>query len=216
MSSCANDDAREKDLQSLWAGAYDAWIDVPGESEAVVYARPILPDQKIDANGKDTCAFPSIVTHSRCFALTAFNPMGVKTDVKANKEKNETLKSDLLHLTRPRPKALWSSFGFSRDWREDGFVVAFEETDADAGRDAIVRLAVRYEQGAIYEYVPVAEREDGEERNEMDRKIRENALLRKTVPAAMGASVEADALLERCLKPDISELAERTIRDELY
>ena len=68
---------REKALQDLWASAYDCWIDVPGADE-VIYTRP--------AGGKSSSsssvatatdapptppAFPSIVTSSRLFALTA-------------------------------------------------------------------------------------------------------------------------------------------------
>ena len=35
-SSSSDDAAREKELQGLWANAYDGWIDVPGEAGAVV------------------------------------------------------------------------------------------------------------------------------------------------------------------------------------
>ena len=41
-SSSSDDAAREKELQGLWANAYDGWIDVPGEEAGVVvYTKPV-------------------------------------------------------------------------------------------------------------------------------------------------------------------------------
>ena len=196
--------AREKDLQTLWADAYDAWLDVPGEPQpSVVYARPVVPDQRVDAGemGGNAEAFPAIVTSSRSFALTGFNPMGEKTAMATNREANAALRDDLAALDTPPPRAVWNSFGFAHDWREDGFVVAFHEADAAEARAAIVRLAVKYDQGAVYEYAPVP--------GDATR------LRRSTVPAAMGASVEADASLERCAKPELA-LANREVEDDEY
>ena len=199
--------AREKDLQTLWADAYDAWLDVPGEPHpSVVYARPVVPDRRVDEprdgpTREDAKPFPAVVTSSRSFALTGFNPMGTKTAMAKNRLANAALRDDLDALRAPRPRAVWASFGFARDWREDGFVVAFDEADAAEGRAAIVELAVKYDQGAVYEYAPVP--------NDATQ------ILRKTVPAAMGAAVEADAALERCGKPELA-LANREVEDDAY
>ena len=199
--------AREKDLQTLWADAYDAWLDVPGEPHpSVVYARPVVPDRRVDEprdgpTREDAKPFPAVVTSSRSFALTGFNPMGTKTAMAKNRLANEALREDLASLVRPRPRAVWASFGFARDWREDGFVVAFHETDAAEARAAIVELAVKYDQGAVYEYAPAP--------NDPTR------LTRKTVPAAMSAGVEADVALERCGKPELA-LANREVEDDAY
>ena len=206
-SAAMSSSAREKDLQTLWADAYDAWLDVPGEPRpSVVYARPAVPDPRVDASDDPAreaagTAFPAIVTTSRSFALTGFNPMGTKTAMAKNKMANEALREDLASLERPKPRAVWASFGFAHDWREDGFVVAFHEADAAEARAAIVELAVKYDQGAVYEYAPVP--------NDATQ------ILRKTVPAAMGAAVEADAALERCGKPELA-LASREVEDEAY
>jgi hypothetical protein len=201
--------AREKDLQTLWADAYDAWLDVPGEPQpSVVYARPVVPElTRVDAgdlpaqSSRDAEAFPAIVTSSRSFALTGFNPMGEKTAMATNRLANAALRDDLAALDTPPPRAVWNSFGFAHDWREDGFVVAFHEADAAEARAAIVRLAVKYDQGAVYEYAPVP----GDK----------TRLTRSTVPAAMGAGVEADASLERCAKPELA-LANREVEDDKY
>ena len=205
-SAAMSSSAREKDLQTLWADAYDAWLDVPGEPlPSVVYARPVVPDQCIDASDDPTRenakTFPDIVTSSRSFALTGFNPLGTKTAMAKNRLANEALRDDLDALRRPRPRAVWASFGFAHDWREDGFVVAFDEADAAEGRAAIVELAMKYGQGAVYEYAPVP--------NDTAR------LTRKTVPAAMSAGVEADVALERCMKPELA-LASREVKDGAY
>ena len=159
-SAAMSSSAREKDLQTLWADAYDAWLDVPGEPRpSVVYARPAVPDprrKKNDASDDPArvtanTAFPAIVTTSRLFALTGFNPMGTKTAMAKNRMANEALREDLASLERPKPRAVWASFGFAHDWREDGFVVAFHEADDVAeARAAIVELAVKYDQGAVY------------------------------------------------------------------
>ena len=207
-SAAMSSSAREKDLQTLWADAYDAWLDVPGEpTPSVVYARPAVPNPRREdasdhpARVTANTAFPAIVTTSRLFALTGFNPMGTKTAMAKNRLANEALREDLASLVRPRPRAVWASFGFARDWREDGFVVAFHETDAAEARAAIVELAVKYDQGAVYEYAPTPE--DA------------TRLTRKTVPAAMSAGVEADAALERCGKPELA-LANREVEDDAY
>ena len=207
-SAAMSSSAREKDLQTLWADAYDAWLDVPGEpTPSVVYARPAVPNPRREdasdhpARVTANTAFPAIVTTSRSFALTGFNPMGTKTAMAKNRMANEALREDLASLERPRPRAVWASFGFARDWREDGFVVAFHEADAAEARAAIVELAVKYDQGAVYEYAPTP-----------DDATR---LTRKTVPAAMSAGVEADAALERCGKPELA-LANREVEDDAY
>ena len=49
---------------------------------------------------------------------------------------------------------LKASFGYNEreGWREDGFVVSFDEEDRDAARDAVIRLAREFSQGGIFEY----------------------------------------------------------------
>lgn len=206
-SAAMSSSAREKDLQTLWADAYDAWLDVPGEPRpSVVYARPAVPDPRVDASddpARETAgtAFPAIVTTSRSFALTGFNPMGTKTAMAKNKMANEALREDLASLERPKPRAVWASFGFAHDWREDGFVLAYDPEHGDAGEKAVVDLAVKYGQGAVYSYEPV----DG----------RPGAVARRTVSAAMSQTVEADVVVERCDTPGL-RFAEPVLADDEY
>mgnify|MGYP002824084048 CR=1 FL=1 len=69
--------------------------------------------------------------------------------------------------------AAWRAYGVdvTEGWREDGFVLAYEPEDGDAGEKAAVDLAVKYGQGAIYAYSAV--------NNDA------GLLRRRTVPAAM-------------------------------
>ena len=196
MASSDGPDAdRERELQGLWANAYDGWIDVPGESGGAIYTRPV------DAPGVRThVPFPPIVTSSRLFALTGFNPMGEERPIAENRAANGKLRADIEAMT-PAPKAWWRAFGFAHDWREDGFVLAYEPEDGDAGEKAAVDLAVKYGQGAIYAYSAV--------NNDA------GLLRRRTVPAAMGQTVEADVEVERCDRPGL-KFADPALPDEEY
>ena len=120
MASSDGPDAdRERELQGLWANAYDGWIDVPGESGGAIYTRPV------DTPGVRThVPFPPIVTSSRLFALTGFNPMGEERPIAENRAANGKLRADIEAMT-PAPKAWWRAFGFAHDWREDGFCLLY-------------------------------------------------------------------------------------------
>ena len=170
--------SREAALRELWATSRDAWIDVPREARGTTFLRPLGAGED---DARCERAMPRVVHGARMFAVTAHNPMGrVVSDVenaRANARMEAELAADDACGTR------WRSFGFSEGWREDGFVVAFE--DADVGRAKMVALAIRYEQGAIYEYEA-----EGETR-----------LRRRTVPAAMSDAVEADVVLVVCDPP---------------
>eukprot|EP00959_Pyramimonas_sp_CCMP1952_P154141 3224960-Pyramimonas_sp.AAC.1 len=83
--------------------------------------------------------------------------MGEDHPLSFNLNANDSLSSDLSALRSPIARWHWRGFGFSSDWREDGFVIAFDCADADAGREAIKQLATKYRQGAIYEYSALRE-----------------------------------------------------------
>ena len=151
---------REKELQDLWASAYDGWIDVPGadDSDNVIYTRPAETTITSASSSSSPSAttppppppFPSVVTSSRLFALTGFNPMGEDRPIGENRAANERLRSELESLastttttttSSPTPVAWWRAFGFAADWREDGFVVAYRPEDAAKGEAAVVAMA---------------------------------------------------------------------------
>ena len=153
--------ASTEDLRELWADAYDGWIGVPGSAPgSVVY---LCPEETAAGDENDAAApphapLPRVAQHSAMFALTGHNPMGETADAGANALANEELEEDLRALTAgrsylgahaPAPSFWWHSFGFSPQWREDGFVLCFAPAEADAARAAVLRLARKYRQGVL-------------------------------------------------------------------
>ena len=108
--------------------------------------------------------------------------MGVTTDARVNDAANVKLEADLRALMRP----MWKSFGFSENWREDGFVVAFDKEEEEKGRAVMIALAKKYAQGAIYAY---------------ESNGHPKALRRQTVAAAMSDAVDADVVVITCDEP---------------
>lgn len=172
--------AAESALRELWATSRDGWIDVPGEARGTIFWKPLDGStREAKEGGRST---PEVVKRLRLFAVTGHNPMGRRASVGVNARANARLEADL--AADDACGTRWRSFGFDGEgWREDGFVVGFE--DADVGRAKMVALAIRYEQGAIYEYEA-----EGETR-----------VRRRTVPAAMSDAVEAEAVLVMCDPP---------------
>ena len=172
----------EKEMQEVWADAYDAWVDVPGSSERTLYFAPInspAPSTQLP--------LPDMVSSSVMFALTGWNPLGVETEPKLNVAANEKMKRTLDSLD-PVPSSLWHGFGFSHDRKEDGFVCAFDRKLALRAEMALVQIAKDFNQGAIYRFDVI----DGE-------KV---TLCRRTIHACMSGSVEANVMITRCKKPD--------------
>jgi hypothetical protein len=195
-------DSSSAALKELWAGAYDAWIDIEGAKERILYLKPSSSDASKSSSAAP--AFPSWLKNAQTFALTAHNPYGKQTSDARNAEANEKLEEKLRSLVKKRREGeedeegdatsrYWRSFGFSSkdDWREDGFAVAFSLEDEKAERD-IVELAKEFEQGAIYKY-----RWMGDERR----------MERKTVGALM-PETEETVIVETCEKPVGVEKAE--------
>lgn len=185
---------RTKQLQDLWATSFDAWQNVPHHDESIVYLRPVTKDSDLDDT---TCKIlPSIVKGVSMFAITGFNPMGETQDREVNRATNQQLHKDLENLTNPRPLYMWHAFGFAKDWREDGFVVAYDKADKRDGEAAIIALAKKYEQAAIYGFEAATE-----------ASARPSSLVRTTIPAAM-SNVEADVVVVPCEKPEGIRFAE--------
>jgi hypothetical protein len=223
----ANDDPiRTKQLQDLWSTSFDAWIDVPHHDEPIVYLRPQGPPQQQDNDGSSSCQsgtttprLPAICHQISMFALTGYNPMGQDRPIEVNVAANERLRQDLAQLNVPKPRCIWPAFGFSHNWREDGFVVAYDKVDRIQGEAAIVALAVEYQQGAIFGF-DVIENEDAavvavdDDKGNGDDNGDEKAyrLLRRTIPAAM-SNVEADVVVVPCAKPEGMANAEHHVVD---
>ena len=165
-TSRARSTARERALGALWGRSRDGWIDVPGAGVGTIFLRPVDADASDDVERRDV---PAVCASLAVFAITGHNPMGAAREGWMNVEANAALARA---LARSGAAATWKSFGFSMDWREDGFACGFE--DRARGRATMVALGRAFEQGAIYEYAAAA---DGKR------------LIRTTVPCAMGETV---------------------------
>ena len=140
----------EAALTAMWAAAIDGMVDAPGcaelsSSDGVLYLAP-----SADA---PTIKWPRIFAKSTVFALTGSNPMGKEASAAANEYANERLQQDIERL-RPEPRAWWHSFGFhsGEGWRENGFCVAYANEERVFGRMAVLKLARKYRQKAVYAY----------------------------------------------------------------
>ena len=101
-SAAMSSDDREAGLRSLWADAFDAWVDVPGDADDVIFASPVDPSA-LATHSTPSAPFPPIVTDSRLFALTAFNPMGEDRPIAENRAANERLARDIRALDSSNP-----------------------------------------------------------------------------------------------------------------
>jgi hypothetical protein len=172
------------------ATAFEAWLRIPHCDDTVIYSSPTTSDTS------DTqLAFPAVVLESHLFAITAHNPFGELTDAAVNVAQNQLLHQRLLQMRQEMKlevKFITNSFGFSHDWREDGFLIAVAANTSALTRSALIALAIEFRQGAIYEYQSVRDQTSG---------IVNPFLLRRlTVPAALN-NVAAEVLVQRSTKP---------------
>ncbi|KAF0715235.1 hypothetical protein AaE_011370 [Aphanomyces astaci] len=176
----------EETLKDLWAASYDGWINVPGV-DGVLYSRPLLEGESQDADRHP--AYPPSVLHSHLFAFGAWNPMGELCSREHNNAAHDKLKARMKSVVFPDTCWVRHSFGFSKEWREPGFVVACPPQEAHNTRQTVLDLASEFKQGAIYEYEP--------------RTDNPSVLLRKTAHCLMTSTVDADVLVVRSDRPPI-------------
>ena len=113
------------------------------DDDATTYFEPLALDVDDDVLAERPRP-PAIARRGVTFAVTGHNPMGEPASAKANAAANAKLERDIRGLDGVR--AHWRSFGFSKDWREDGFVCAFEE--GVDGTATMVALAEKYARGS--------------------------------------------------------------------
>ena len=153
VASCASSSS-DSVLGSLWATAIDGMLDVPGAKnvssvDGVLYLAP-LPDDKKPAPKVE---WPRVFAKGVVFSLTAWNPMGEEAPPEYNEAANKRLEEDIKEL-RIEPRAWWHSFGFNEreGWREEGFSIAFAREERVFAREAMLKLAKRHRQAALYAY----------------------------------------------------------------
>ncbi|KAF0696785.1 Aste57867_12447 [Aphanomyces stellatus] len=175
----------EASLKDLWATSYDGWINPPG-FKGVIYSRPLLMDEPLE----NKLTYPESILSSHLFAFGAWNPMGQLVTQEENNAAHEKLKASM--KTAAFPEGCWvrPSFGFSVDWREPGFLIACPPQHATATREAVLRMASDFMQGAIYEYEPTPGNP--------------STLVRKTVHCLMSSTVDADVIVVRSDRPSFA------------
>lgn len=203
------EEVEEALFQQRWATSYDAWLNVPpGENEQepipLIYFRPCGPQTNAGQKRKKK-KLPSVIRGMVLYALTGSNPMGVDHEEEWNAAANKRMRQDIQKLQNPMPRYTWDAFGFGAqdDWREEGFVVAYDQLEKESSKDALIDLARKYEQAAIYEFV--VEEDDNGISNAMNEEL--TCMRRKTIPVGMN-NVEAEVLLEACDKPEGIQSAE--------
>ena len=134
-------------LTALWVGAIETML----MKERLVL-QPAATDE--ESRLSFVGGLPSELATGRSFALTAFDPPGVTRSREDNAEANAELWKALKDL---KPPDVWPAFGVDVDegWREDGFVLRWPDSQADAARDRVLAIASDFDQGAIYEYYAV-------------------------------------------------------------
>ena len=168
-------------LGSTWATAIDGMMDVPGceqlsSPDGILF---MAPKASVEAPGSNSekkgwfssksaakedekkPAWPRIFSKSVVFSMTAWNPMGKDAPLQQNVYRNQKLEKELDRL-KPEPRAIWHSYGFNAQegWREDGFSIAYAHEERIYGKVAILKLARKYEQLAVYMYT--VDKESGE------------------------------------------------------
>ena len=214
--------ADAQELMGLWTGAHEVMLIRGGvelDRVSPVFFAP-ASSAAADARLPLPCA---AFDGRRIFALTAFDPPGISRPLAENARRNGLLGARIREPATWRaaaapPCAVWPSYGFSlaEGWREDGFCLVFDgfvgggdDARLAAARDAVLRLADAFEQGAIFEYEPHRPAAGGGGGGGGD------ALLRTTIPcrrfrggdegdgesAAQDAVVEAETVVVRRVPP---------------
>lgn len=185
--------ADEQALGSTWASAVEVMLSERAVGENV-FMTPATSRPSTSGG-----ALPPFLRSHRVFALTAFDPPGEARTLEDNTAANGRLWREIKEL-KLASVAVWPTWGYNLDegWREDGFGIAFplEPAAAATQRQAIVNLAKRFGQGAIFEFAP------GETHDSM-RRTTVPALSSETVREVVTmwriprVPVEASPLLER-------------------
>ena len=79
--------------------------------------------------------------------------MGETASAEYNQAANKSLEEDIQEM-KIVPRAWWHSYGFNinEGWREDGFSLAFDPAERQYARQAVLKLAKKYKQAAVYVY----------------------------------------------------------------
>lgn len=154
------DDTKTAALADTWRNCVEIMIDLPDEEGTTTMA--MVPKGHVTAT-KDSVALPGIFLREggiHVFALTAFDPPGEERTREQNLLQNARLQEDLGALPH-QPVAIWGCVGMNveQNWCEEGFCLAYTADVAEEARKEVLDVAVRFKQGAIFEYKAANEKE---------------------------------------------------------
>ena len=160
-------------LRPLWRdGVLALWVD--GEwvvIQSVEAAPPSHPrdDEGGGVNKKVIIATGTSVTYPRYVVVTAYNPMGTLRSDAENMAAAKILAASCADMF-PAPAAVFPSLsvdpvGGAEAWSEPGLALLLPESESEARqvRGAVVRLARRHGQAAVYELRKVVKSKEEEE-----------------------------------------------------
>eukprot|EP01066_Platyproteum_vivax_P008878 Platyproteum_vivax@DN3838_c0_g1_i1.p1 len=175
-----------KELCRVWAEAFDGYIRVPSRNTPNQFLSFYMHPLTLGQTSNCSCELPEILCDNVLYALSAFNPLAEERPFSDNEVANRKLYTDLVKLQHSKifqvPPIVFCSFGFDlAGYREDGFNIAFQKHERRLGKETVVELAKKYEQGAIYEF-------------EATNKY---SMIRKTVPVLI-SDVDAAVTTQMC------------------
>ena len=226
----------EARLMGIWSSALEVMM-VPkseegGATESIFFApTPEAPTATCEEGTQVAAAATPLSLSAqtfggrvRIFAMTAFDPPGVHRSLEDNSRANAALSAAIQSELDPKPTAVWRSFGFhlTEGWREDGFCLVYR-CDGDAAADAahwaaataaVLALAARFDQGAIFFYKPQGDCEIPSLHERPSGYPSSFALLRTTLPCDK-FSAEAETVVVRRVPPPGSSAKEALSRSQM-
>lgn len=174
---------------------------------AKLFFLPIVDSNSRETNLKSSFQFNDIDFSIQAgFALTAFNPPGITRNREDNLKKNLELFNEIKLLNK-RPTQIYPSFGINikENWREDGFLLMFNEDERNLAREEVLKLASKFDQGGIFEYKTVRVRDDDEQEKMV--------LIRKTLFVEVNNNVESETIEIKMIQE--ADMAKEILEHEL-
>lgn len=136
-------DLHENKLRSEWRNQVTSLT--VGENDTEIYLLPWFL-------AKEPESVPMELLHGVRCSLTASNPLGQVLPHQVNLARNQELRVALENM-QPRPSQIVNTWSMSRGGpKELGYSVAFNDTDAGSGLQALEQLGRQYCQAALYCY----------------------------------------------------------------
>ena len=155
-----------EELQSQWAGGRDVWKDVPllSSSKTINIQTKTKEDSSLDKqeipnSTSNINDWPEVVKSSVLYGFGAYNPRGQTVPDEINRKQHILLENDIINGLKDHQfedSFWWQGASLWEDGTsERGFIIAFQNYDdgkQDKAHAFVVKLAEKYNQGAIYKF----------------------------------------------------------------